>query len=89
MVCIPRCTCEEQFDEFIFANRAMQLDDNQRCSFWGFDSVGPGGMCQRVYAYLTIPSKAWPGLLKMPDVAGGSQSESGRSVEQFVQLVRR
>jgi hypothetical protein len=37
---------------------------------------------------LQIPRKAWPGLLRMPDLAG-SGAGSPAAVEAFVALVRR
>jgi hypothetical protein len=45
------------------------------------------GLCCRVYAYLRIPQKAWPGLLRMPEVPGSAGATAG--VEEFVALVRR
>jgi hypothetical protein len=41
-----------------------------------------------VYAYLGIPRKAWPGLLRMPEVPRTSRG-SEAALEDFVMLVRR
>lgn len=42
---------------------------------------------QVAYCLLQIPRKAWPGLLRMPDLAGNAGSPA--AVEAFVALVRR
>lgn len=36
---------------------------------------------------LQVPRRAWPGLLRMPDIAGSAGSPE--AVEAFVALVRR
>lgn len=40
-----------------------------------------------LWLHLQVPRKAWPGLMRMPDLAGSAGS--AEAVEAFVTLVRR
>jgi len=37
--------------------------------------IGTGGLLERVYAGLKLPSRAWPGLTRLPEVGGISDRQ--------------
>lgn len=37
-------------------------------AFWGWDCCAPGGLCERVYAHLSIAESSWPALKMLPAV---------------------
>eukprot|EP00775_Hariotina_reticulata_P002488 gene2488-2791_t len=81
------CPSEELFDEYLLSQVPLKLPNNLLDVFWGFDCMAPAGLAPRLFAWLKIPRKAWPGLLRMPDLAGSAGSPE--AVEGFVALVRR
>ncbi|WIA28167.1 hypothetical protein OEZ86_010735 [Tetradesmus obliquus] len=82
------CPSEELFDEYLASQEPLKLPAALQDIFWGHDCMAHAGLAPRLYAWLKIPRKAWPGLLRMPDLAG-SGAGSAAAVEAFVALVRR